>query len=170
MSQLFFVRKPVGKYNILLPAYFRQLFGVHWDILYGVLTITSLVLLTWFAIDSSLYVLLLNTYIDLFIIFDASLSLFIRFYQSVQVVAVNRNIEALQIAVWNLFGFTVDLISCLPFLGIYIFVSRSEIYYYYLIVLLLRMLRLYTPRRQLLDKSKKKILFVLSVFIMTEHS
>lgn len=154
MRTLLYVRKPVGQYNILLPAYFRQVFGVGWDIFYGLLAIASLIFVTWFKIDENFYFLLINSYFDLVIIFDASMSLFIRFYQSVQVIFVNRNIEGAFIAAWNILGFALDFFSCLPYIILVIFTPRYYLVCSYQIVCILRLIRLYTPRRQFLDKSK----------------
>lgn len=155
VSTLFYVKKPIGQYNILLPAYFRQIFGVGWDIFYGLLAIASFIFVTWFRIDKNFYFLLLNSYFDLIIIFDASLSLFIRFYQSIQVVAVNRSIESFQIAAWNILGFTLDVLSCLPYLLLLAFTPKNFVITLYQGICILRLIRLYTPRRQLLDKSKQ---------------
>ena len=46
MVEVFEVSKPKGEDGLLLPAYFRQLFGLSWDIFYGLLVIVSLCLVT----------------------------------------------------------------------------------------------------------------------------
>lgn len=148
------IRKPKGEYDLSLPCYFRRVFGPSWDILYGLLAILSFALCSWFEIEGSYYSLLLTSYFDLIIIADASMSLFIRFYQSIQVVVVNRYIESFYIALWMMLGFTLDFISCVPYLAVAVLVQRKYVRLVYQMVCLLRFGRLYTSARRYLDKSK----------------
>jgi len=156
MAVVYEIRKPVcvGKYDLSLPCYFRRIFGVSWDILYGLLSIASFTLCTWFELDKNYYILLVNTYFDLVIIFDALLSLFIRFYQSIQVIAVNPYIESIYIALWNMLGFLLDLTSCLPYAILLLLMDRENSKTVYQMVCLLRFGRLYMTARRYLDKSK----------------
>ena len=156
MAVVYKIRKPVcvDNYDLSLPCYFRRIFGVSWDILYGLLAVVSFILSTWFELDRNYYILLVNTYFDLVIIFDASLSLFIRFYQSIQVIAVNPYIEAIYIALWNMFGFLLDLSSCLPYVFLLFLMGRENSKTVYQMVCLLRFGRLYMTARRYFDKSK----------------
>lgn len=150
----FQVSKPVNKDGLLLPAYFRQLFGCTWDIFYGLLVITSIILANWCAVDQNYYLLVLTMYIDFCIICDICMSMFIRFFQTVQVVAVNRNIEAVFIACRNIFGLWLDFTSCIPYISLMLTTTRLFCINAYTTVCLLRMGRLFTPRRMSLDQGK----------------
>ena len=154
MAVIYEIRKPKGQYDLSLPCYFRRVFGPVWDIIYGLLAIASFVLCTWFQIEGNYYILLLNSYFDLVIIFDASMSLFIRFYQSIQVVMVNHYIESFYIASWMLLGFSLDLVSCFPFLAVTVLVEKRNVKIVYQFICLLRFGRLYMSARRYLDKSK----------------
>ncbi|XP_057309804.1 uncharacterized protein LOC130647833 [Hydractinia symbiolongicarpus] len=155
----FQVSKPVNQDGLLLPAYFRQLFGCTWDIFYGLLVITSIILANWCAVDQNYYLLLLTMYIDFCIICDICMSMFIRFFQTVQVVAVNRNIEAVFIACRNIFGLWLDFTSCIPYISLMLTTTRLFCINAYTTVCLLRMGRLFTPRRMSLDQDMQGKVF-----------
>ena len=165
MAVIYKIRKPQGQYDLSLPCYFRRVFGPVWDIIYGLLAIASFVLCTWFEIERSYYILLLNSYFDLVIISDAFMSLFIRFYQSIQVVMVNRYIESFYIALWMLLGFSLDFISCIPYLVVTFLVERRNVKIVYQFICLLRFGRLYMSARRYLDKSEFN--FFLDFFYST---
>ena len=156
MATVYKISKPLAlsQYDLSLPCYFRRVFGPGWDIFYGLLAVLSFVLCTWFDLEENFYIILLNSYFDLIIFTDASMSLFIRFYQSIQVIAVNRYIEAVYIAAWSMLGFTLDLISCTPWVAVMVFIQRGNRTLVYQVICLLRFGRLYTTARRFLDKSK----------------
>jgi len=155
MATVYKISKPLAlsQYDLSLPCYFRRVFGPSWDIFYGLLSVMSFSLCTWYDLEKDFYLLLLNSYFDLIIFTDASMSLFIRFYQSIQVIAVNRYIEAFYIAAWSMLGFTLDLISCTPFLAVLFFIQVGNRTLVYQIICLLRFGRLYTTARRFLDKT-----------------
>ena len=118
MVEILRMSKPIEKGGVILPADFRQYFGYGWDMLYGTFVLTALCLVTWLKLDSNFYLLLIVTYVDVFVVFDTVLSIYICSYQLVQIMYVNRVIEVCCIALQRLFHLTTQL---------FIFLASAEI-------------------------------------------
>lgn len=120
------------------PAFFRDMIGMPWDILYGILTIMT----TWLVTDKGildvreqhlLYVIVMNA--DFLLAIDSAISAFIRIFH------IRRNIRVLT---YNaLIGIIVDFMTCLTPLILTLWYPKKERNVVYRLICMFRVARVY---------------------------
>lgn len=166
MVEILRMSKPIEKGGVILPADFRQYFGYGWDMLYGTFVLTALCLVTWLKLDSNFYLLLIVTYVDVFVVFDTVLSIYICSYQLVQIMYVNRVIEVCCIALQRLFHLTTQLLLCAPFLFFLLALKYPVAATLYKVLCIFRIVNLLMPERKSFSSSKFCLFFPNMLLIM----
>jgi len=161
MVDVYSISKPKRDDGILLPMSIEQSFSSIWDTIYGLVIILGFCFITWLDLDSNYSYVLILTYIDLGVIFDSFFNIFIRGYQICQVVAVNKNVEALELAVFDAFYLLLELVACLPFISLRIYSTYPEAAAIYKCICVYRFSRLFINRRKFIGRSRQDRLLIL---------
>ena len=147
------------------PAVVRQFLGSWWDLMYGAMVIftifvgpDTLVPYPWMNNALFLFAML----VDVIVVVDTSASVFIRTcHIRRDLLGFSSNkIQAVRSAVGNIFGMTLDMVACLPYIALMGGAqSANELNLFYKTIAVIRLTRLLSPSRMVLAKGKSSVMY-----------